>query len=315
MVVGIRGESGAGKSTLAAMLCYALNNPHGDLFGFMEFMKEYEHGFVKGKWRTANFANSLKIAMATMYGIDYKLYENGKFKDTKLGIELFKVTYTFGVSGVFGEGPKFTLATFDSKEKAEDFAREIRLSKSGSTGIMIEPFFPTWRDTLNKGGEGLHQHLGPNIALQAYEHRFDSPTEHLIMGDVRKPSEIDLIKKNNGVVIWLQRNFVYEASFTEVSIFFRLSGYFYYYDQKGEAHKCTSVEDMHVMNESGIKLGIDCKPKKNIADNWLEGDTRADFVFYNPLNNPMYKDSAYTVMLLQVMEAVPAILDKLLKHD
>lgn len=312
MVVGIRGESGAGKSTLAAMLCYVLNNPHGDLFGFMEFMKEYEHGFVKGKWRTANFASTLKIAMATMYGIDYKQYEDGKFKDTKIGQTIWYLNIV-----VSQKDGNHILHPFKSYMSEEDAIKAKEKLKESSEVIKLHITSKelTWRDTLNESSNGLHLYLGQNIALQAYEHRFDSPTEHLIMGDVRKPSEIDLIKKNNGVVIWLQRNFVYEASFTEVSLFFRLSGYFYYFDQKGEAHKCTSVEDMHVMNESGIKLGIDCKPKKNIADDWLEGDTRADFVFYNPLNNPMYKDSAYTVMFYQVMEAVPAILDKLLKHD
>lgn len=314
MVVGIRGESGAGKSTLAAMLCYVLNNPHGDLFGFMEFMKEYEHGFVKGKWRTANFASTLKIAMATMYGIDYKQYEDGKFKDTKIGTTVWYLNVE--LNRTFGENPILVpYASRSSKEEIEAL-RDILISQvADDVEFVITSREITWRDTLNEGSNGMHLYLGPDIALQAYEHRFDSPTEHLIMGDVRKPSEIDLIKKNNGVVIWLQRNFVYEASFTEVSLFFRLSGYFYYYDQKGEAHKCTSIEDLYAMNESEIKLGIDCKPKKNIADDWLDGDTRADFIFHNPLNNPMYKDAAYTIMFQQVMDATPVILNKLLKHD
>lgn len=313
MVVGIRGESGAGKSTLASMLCYALNNPHGDLFGFMEFMKEYEHGYVKGKWRTANFASTLKIAMATMYGIDYKQYEDGKFKDTKIGKTVWYLNIVLQV--VKGDPILVPIASRNSEKEIEVIFNEMYPNIMDDVELKVTSKEITWRDTLNEGSNGLHLYLGPDIALQAYGHRFDSPTEHLIMGDVRKPSEIDLIRKNNGVVIWLKRNFVYEASFNEVSLFFRLSGYFYYFDQSGEAQKSTSIEDMFAMKEAGIRLGIDCKPKKNIADDWLYGNTDADFIFHNPLNNPMFKDAAYTLMFQQVMDAAPIILDKLLKHD
>jgi energy-coupling factor transporter ATP-binding protein EcfA2 len=313
VVVGIRGESGAGKSTLAAMLCYALNNPHGDLFGFMEFMKEYEHGFVKGKWRTANFASTLKIAMATMYGIDYKQYEDGKFKDTKIGKTVWYLNVVLQV--VKGEPILLPITSRNSEEEIVAIFNEIYPNLMDDVELKVTSKEITWRDTLNEGANGMHLYLGPDIALQAYEHRFDSPTEHLIMGDVRKPSEIDLIKKNNGVIIWLNRNFIFEASHAEVTNFFDQKGYYYIFDESGKAEKSTSASDLYYAGELGIKVGIDVKPKKNIADDWLAGDDRHDFIFYNPLNNPLYRAAAYTTMFEHVMAATPVILDKLLKHD
>lgn len=313
MVIGIRGSSGVGKSTFATMLSYYLNNVGGNanLFDFMAYKREADNGHFQGKWKVANFASTLKIAMATMYGIDYKQYEDGEFKDTKIGQDLFKVTYTFGSGGTFGNGPKFTLATFDSKEKAEDFAREMRRAKSGSTGINVEVFSPTWRDTLNQGGEGLHQYLGPNIALQAYQHRFSNSIEHHIMADVRKPREIDLIYENGGIIIELKRNFVFMCSYKEAMKFLREKGYAYNLADGNNPEKITDDFVLQELEDYKIPVGIDCTPKPNIADRWLDGDNRADFIFHNPAGNPK-NDSSYVQLFEEIGRHYNTILTTLI---
>lgn len=313
MVIGIRGESGAGKSTLALMLSYVLNNPgNPNLFEFLQYQKEADQGFIKGKWKPANFASTLKIAMATMYGIDYKQYEDGNFKDRKIGQKI----YTLNIVTMAQNGDKvlFPIASRNSDVEIYKLREEYQNGLVDDLEFEVTVIDFTWRDTLNEASHGLHLYLGQNIALQAYKHRFDSPTEHLIMADVRKPKEIDLIEKNGGVVIWLKRNFVFEAGIKEVKRFFNEKGYFYSLADGNNPEVMTDYYMIDELQGFNIAIGIDCKPKKNIADTWLDGDDRADFIFHNPLNNPKNME-AYSHMLNDVIASADIIVNQLLKND
>lgn len=62
-----------------------------------------------------------------------------------------------------------------------------------------------------------------------------------------------------------------------------------------------------------IPVGIDCKPKYNVADTWLDGDDRADFIFHNPAGNPK-NDEAYVQLFNEVVEHFNTILKTLISR-
>lgn len=310
MVIGIRGSSGVGKSTFATMLSYYLNNAGGNtnLFDFMAYKREADNGYFQGKWKVANFASTLKIAMATMYGIDFKQYEDGEFKDTKIGQTIWYLNIVIPQKN--GQHILKPISSHNSQEEAEsEKVRQKENSEGVKYGITSKEF--TWRDTLNEASHGLHLYLGQNIALQAYQHRFSSPVEHLIMADVRKPREIDLIYENGGIVIELKRNFVFMCSYKEAMRFLREKGYAYSLADGNNPEKITDDFILQELEDYKIPVGIDCSPKPNIADTWLDGDDRADFIFHNPAGNPKH-DAAYVQLFTEIGEHYNTILTALI---
>lgn len=312
MVIGIRGSSGVGKSTFATMLSYYLNNVGGNanLFDFMAYKREADNGYFQGKWKVANFASTLKIAMATMYGIDFKLYEDGEFKDTKIGQTVWYLNIR--LQRPYGEEAILVPYASRSSQKEIETLRDVIFSQIvDDIEFTITSREITWRDTLNEGSNGLHLYLGQDIALQAYQHRFSSPVEHLIMADVRKPSEIDLIYENNGIIIELKRNFVFMCSYKEAMKFLREKGYAYNLADGNNPEKITDDFVLQELEDYKIPVGIDCAPKPNIADRWLDGDDRADFIFHNPAGNPKH-DAAYVQLFTEIGEHYNTILSTLI---
>lgn len=311
MVIGIRGSSGVGKTTFATMLSYYLNNPQNpNLFDFLQYKKELENGYVKGKWKVSNFASTLKIAMATMYGIDYKQYEDGEFKDTKIGQTVWYLNIVITHSYT---GNKHLIPILSKNSESEIKEAHLSYMENVYEDIELEITSKelTWRDTLNEASHGLHLYLGQNIALQAYQHRFSNSVEHHIMADVRKPREIDLIYKNNGVIIELRRNFVFMCSHKEAMAFLRQKGYAYSLADGNYPEKITDDYVLKELEEYGIPVGIDCAPKPNIADTWLDGDDRTDFIFHNPVGNPK-NDSSYIQLFNEIGEHYNTILTTLI---
>lgn len=314
MVIGIRGESGVGKSTLALILTYVLNTPTDpNLFDFLRYKREADQGFIQGKWRTANFASTLKVAMATLYGIDYKDYEDGKFKESSTGITVWYVNYKLG--NVFENSKIIVIDCFATEEEADRLKDE--LSKEGdlqSSRLFIQSKELNWRDTLNEGAKGLHLLLGQDITLQAYQHRFNSATEHLVMGDLRKPREIDLIQKNGGIIIWLKRDFIYKATRKEVRSFYQEKGYFYNLAQPSDPLIETEQYMIEELADFNIPIGIDCRPRPNSADRWLDGDERHDFELVNPVDH-LVGGNSLNDLLQEVIKLAPSITDKLCKNE
>lgn len=309
MVIGIRGSSGVGKTTFATMLSYYLNNPHNpNLFDFLQYKRELENGYVKGKWKVSNFASTLKIAMATMYGIDYKQYEDGEFKDTKIGQTVWYLNII--ISQKDGNHILHPFKSYMSEEDAIKAKEELKKS-SEAVKFHITSKELTWRDTLNEASHGLHLYLGQNIALQAYQHRFSNSLEHHIMADVRKPREIDLIYQNKGVIIELKRNFVFMCSYKEAKNFFNQKGYFYNVADGRDPIMETEIDILEELEEYNISVGIDCAPKPNIADSWLDGDDRKDFVFHNPAGNPK-NYSSYAQLFEEIGQHYNTILTTLI---
>lgn len=313
MVIGIRGSSGAGKSTFATMLSYCFNNPNNpNLFEFMQYKREADNGYFHGKWKVANFASTLKIAMATMYGIDFKQYEDGEFKDTKIGQTIWYLNIK--LNQVHQNTPiLIPYASRSSEEEIELLRDSFMENISDDVELVITSKEFTWRDTLNESSNGLHLYLGQDIALQAYQHRFDSSGEHLIMADVRKPREIDLIQENNGIIIEIKRNFVYMCSYKEAMKFLREKGYVYSLADGNNPEMITEDFVLQELEDYKIPVGIDCKPKYNVADTWLDGDDRADFIFHNPAGNPK-NDEAYVQLFNEVVEHFNTILKTLISR-
>lgn len=314
MVIGIRGESGVGKSTLALILTYVLNTPTDpNLFDFLRYKREADHGFIQGKWRTANFASTLKVAMATLYGVDYKDYEEGKFKDISTGIEVWYLKYKIGEG--YGENNSVIIDSYNTEEKAESALTMFkRASSLKEENLYLESKILTWRDTLNAGAKGLHLLLGQDITLQAYQHRFNSATEHLVMGDLRKPREIDLIQKNGGIIIWLKRDFIYKATRKEVRAFYQEKGYFYNLAKPSSPLLETDQYMIEELADFNIPIGIDCRPKPNPADRWLDGDERHDFELVNPVDH-LVGGNSLNDLLQEVIKLAPSITDKLCKNE
>ena len=309
MIIGIRGQSGAGKSLLASMVAYCMNcRGTPNIMGYMEAKTQMERGYFSGKWRTDRFSSVLKIIMATVYGIDYRDYESGKFKDSKINQRLF--TISLKMTKVNGETKLVPLESTSDQSKVDALLDHYRRLFTDDVPVVVTHKDLTWRDTLNLGSEGLHLFLGNRIILEAYKHRIKNTVEHLILEDVRKPEEIDLIKSNGGVVIELQRDFIFPATGSRATYFFKENGYFYLLVERNNPVKSTCEQELRNCIFYNIPIGIDCRPKENYTDRWLDGDNRRDILIRNPANDPLNPNS-FTDLFEEVVKQLIPITDLL----
>jgi hypothetical protein len=142
MIIGVCGWIGSGKDTIADYLC-----------NFHEFRRE-------------SFANTLKDAVAAVFGWDRILLE-GKTREARAW-----------------------------REQVDPWWAE-RLGMPNLTPRWVLQYW---------GTEVCRKSFHDDIWIASLEHRLTKTTDNIVISDCRFANEVDAIKRTGGQIVWVQRN-------------------------------------------------------------------------------------------------------------
>lgn len=184
-IIAISGIRNTGKTTTGDMLRFMLSTPK--FLHHYWIYKRFPKLTLKGNWLNVSFAGSLKEMLAVLLRVPVEMFENRDFKENVF-VDFNDLTFHRR------ENLKKYQILSDSKfsRKVKEMSIDVRANL-----LSIRQLLQYW------GTEICRTYLGENIWTVATIKNAD--THNLIISDVRFKNEADFIRKNNGVIVYIDR--------------------------------------------------------------------------------------------------------------
>ncbi len=239
MIIGISGKKQHGKDTTAKVLDWIFSNVDPAMPALYEFVED--GALMESNWQYVKFADKLKDIICMLTGCTRIQLEDDTFKNSFMPIEWNRKVYGSYASN-FGKiiqteetykwNPKFYCIDYDTEDEKEVDHR--RRDSMAFFTDRINVFDPsnyrdrkyciqerrTYRDALQTVGTelfrvGFCDNTWVNATMADYKpthriglenHTWDpDPLPNWFITDVRFPNEADIIKKNGGIMIRVNR--------------------------------------------------------------------------------------------------------------
>lgn len=181
-IIAMCGLKSAGKDTSADMLIYMLNTP--------KFMHKYSwykiFGAIKGKWRKTSFARPLKQVLSLMINEPIEKFEDRAFKEYRY----------------------INLSTFEQKWYIEFLPGQVmsdnqfsKLLKNGQYDTIMSSWISIRQLMQYVGTNVCRQYISNDVWINATLQN----TNNIVIADLRFKRECEIIKKHDGVLIYVSR--------------------------------------------------------------------------------------------------------------